>query len=602
MDKLQVGTDPQDLFAFKLNYNITEGLSSIPFVPLYNGNIAESYWRTASDNTQRKYSYAYDHMNRFLQASYQKPETMFHFPGSYDEQVSYDKNGNITHLERTGEYDDMSYNLQIDDLTYTYSTTNPNQLAKVDDATNNPNGFKDGTNISSVDDYLYDAYGNMTVDRNKGITEIKYNHLNLPTKITFGTTGNIEYFYNAGGVKVRKIVTEGSSVTTTDYLSGFQYINNNMEFFPHAEGYVKNTMGSYNYVFNYTDHLGNIRLSYTKNPTTNVLTILEENNYYPFGLKHRNYNMTKRQYEKDEGNIIIGPTNQTVYDYKFQGQERQDELGLNWDSFKWRNYDYAIGRFMNIDPLAEDYQHQSPYAFCENSTIAYRELEGLEGVLAIFYHGGPTGGGQPTTVKEAGTTGDYFVSTQATAGQNGNDFAGTIIAPGWTSASGVESGMEFFFDNYQEGDSVIIYGYSYGVDVAVDLTEALQELNCDVELLVTVDGSDGPLMNSTVNTTIPSNVKKNVNVYQTEDSGASSSSRSTGSTSGTSSSSSGSSNKSKSGSSNSPGSNGGPNKAADSKKTNVVNRNITGAGTNHGNIQDKAKKIIQPELNRAAAN
>ncbi|MNS61808.1 hypothetical protein D3C72_948460 [compost metagenome] len=71
---------------------------------------------------------------------------------------------------------------------------------------------------------------------------------------------------------------------------------------------------------------------------------------------------------------------QFVYNYKYQGQERQDELELNWDSFKWRNYDYAIGRFMSIDPLAEDYSYQSPYAFAENKVIDHVELEGLEGL------------------------------------------------------------------------------------------------------------------------------------------------------------------------------------------------------------------------------
>jgi RHS repeat-associated protein len=64
--------------------------------------------------------------------------------------------------------------------------------------------------------------------------------------------------------------------------------------------------------------------------------------------------------------------------YKYQGQERQDELGLNCDSFKWRNYDYAIGRFMSIDPLAEKYSYQSPYNFSENRVIDGREIEGLE--------------------------------------------------------------------------------------------------------------------------------------------------------------------------------------------------------------------------------
>lgn len=66
------------------------------------------------------------------------------------------------------------------------------------------------------------------------------------------------------------------------------------------------------------------------------------------------------------------------YNYKYQGQERQDEMGLNWDSFKWRNYDYAIGRFMSIDPLAENYPYNSTYAFQENKMGLGRELEGLE--------------------------------------------------------------------------------------------------------------------------------------------------------------------------------------------------------------------------------
>ena len=61
-----------------------------------------------------------------------------------------------------------------------------------------------------------------------------------------------------------------------------------------------------------------------------------------------------------------------------RGSGGQDELGLNWDSFKWRNYDYAIGRFMSIDPLAEKYTYNSPYAFQENKLGMGREIEGLE--------------------------------------------------------------------------------------------------------------------------------------------------------------------------------------------------------------------------------
>ncbi|MGN7724008.1 RHS repeat domain-containing protein [Chitinophaga sp. 22620] len=63
---------------------------------------------------------------------------------------------------------------------------------------------------------------------------------------------------------------------------------------------------------------------------------------------------------------------------KFQGQPLDDESGLNWYGFKWRDYDPQIGRFIEIDPLASDYTHNSPYAFSENHVTAHIELEGIE--------------------------------------------------------------------------------------------------------------------------------------------------------------------------------------------------------------------------------
>ena len=68
----------------------------------------------------------------------------------------------------------------------------------------------------------------MRRDDNKGITSILYNHLNLATQITFSgtTTRKIQYVYNAVGTKQKKVVTDGTVITTTDYLSGFQYQNN----------------------------------------------------------------------------------------------------------------------------------------------------------------------------------------------------------------------------------------------------------------------------------------------------------------------------------------------------------------------------------------
>ncbi|GAA5102624.1 hypothetical protein GCM10023210_43810 [Chryseobacterium ginsengisoli] len=57
--------------------------------------------------------------------------------------------------------------------------------------------------------------------------------------------------------------------------------------------------------------MGNVRLSYFKNGTS--AEVLEENNYYPFGLKHEGYNPTA-------GNLS--------YQYKYNGKELQTETGM----------------------------------------------------------------------------------------------------------------------------------------------------------------------------------------------------------------------------------------------------------------------------------
>lgn len=118
--------------------------------------------------------------------------------------------------------------------------------------------------------------------------------------------------------------------------------------------------------------MGCLRLTYQENGDANFFCGLwkksatEKNcdNYYAFGL-------TFNSYQRE---------NSVANRWKFQGQEHVDDLGLNWDSFKWRNHMPDIGRFFNVDPLADKYVHNSPYAFSENKVTAHIELEGLEAV------------------------------------------------------------------------------------------------------------------------------------------------------------------------------------------------------------------------------
>ena len=101
----------------------------------------------------------------------------------------------------------------------------------------------------------------------------------------------------------------------------------------------------------YTDHLGNIRLSYGRDPETNEITILKESHYYPFGLQHRGYVGDHRVFEQvlPIGRVNLIPVRNYLddsYRYTFGGKEEQPELGLNWIDHHARNYDAALGRWI----------------------------------------------------------------------------------------------------------------------------------------------------------------------------------------------------------------------------------------------------------------
>lgn len=97
--------------------------------------------------------------------------------------------------------------------------------------------------------------------------------------------------------------------------------------------------------------------------------LLEENHYYPHGLP------------------IFGLTSQVSdADYrinrkKYQGNEYITDLSLNWMSFGARQYDPQIGRFLGVDPLADQggQDSYSPYAAMGNQPESAVDPNGLQG-------------------------------------------------------------------------------------------------------------------------------------------------------------------------------------------------------------------------------
>ena len=370
--------DDNDLFNFNIKYNDpTSG------TPLYNGNISQTNWSSASINTtanpvSNSYTYSYDALNRIISA--------IDNTGNYNlSTISYDKMGNILTLQRQGHTNATATLFgMMDNLSYTYDSGN--KLTKVDDASGRTEGFKD---VSGTD-YTYDVNGNIISDNNKGIATISYNYLNLPTYVSFPSQqASISYVYDAMGIKQKKKISgAGINAVDTEYAGNYVYEKVNsgssmLQFFNHSEGYTKYDNGDFDYIYQYKDHLGNIRLTYADSNENGSISlvndqsfpneVIEDVTYYPFGLKHKGYN-----------NVVSSSGNAIAQKNKmFQGQMLDDELGLNWYGFKYRNYDPETGRFFNIDPLSSEYPFNSTYAFQENKLGLGVELEGLE--LAKFF-------------------------------------------------------------------------------------------------------------------------------------------------------------------------------------------------------------------------
>ncbi len=79
-------------------------------------------------------------------------------------------------------------------------------------------------------------------------------------------------------------------------------------------------------------------------------------------MKHNGYN-----------NTIIARDHKYAYNVK----EEQNELRLSWYDYGAKNYDASIGRWFNLDPLAEKLYEWSPYVYALNNPIYFIDPDGV---------------------------------------------------------------------------------------------------------------------------------------------------------------------------------------------------------------------------------
>ena len=208
------------------------------------------------------------------------------------------------------------------------------------------------------------ANGNMTKDRNKGISNITYNTMNLPSRIEFENGSRATYLYSADGTKLQvKYETSyagllasgqpsGSASTaiaqthTIDYVGDKIYEDGVLSRILIEGGYVDYSGETPIYHTYLTDHQGNVRVVVDENAA-----VKQVNHYYPYGA------------------LFAESTNGDVQPYKYNGKELDRMHGLDWYDHGARHNDAAIGRWHVMDPLCEKYYDVSPYAYCAGDPV-----------------------------------------------------------------------------------------------------------------------------------------------------------------------------------------------------------------------------------------
>ena len=341
-------------FTQNLYYNTGNGPAK------YNGSISSMTWKAGTASTVRGYKSTYDGLDRLLNATYGETAGISTNANRFSENVTgYDKNGNIKGLQRYGQTGASAYGL-LDNLTF---TLNGNQLSRVEDAVSTAaygtnTAFVNGA--SAAGEYAYDVNGNLTKDLNKGIADIQYNVLNLPSTVSFSDGSTITYTYGADGTKLRTVHKIGSTTTTTDYCGNVIYENGTQKLLLTEEGYI-NLAGTQQYHYYLKDHQGNNRVVINQSGT-----VEETNHYYPFGG-------------------VFGTTGNTQ-PYKYNGKEFDNKKGLNWYDYGARHYDAVLGRFITVDALYDKHFKVSPYVYCGNEPVGRIDPDGNDWRVQTHYN------------------------------------------------------------------------------------------------------------------------------------------------------------------------------------------------------------------------
>lgn len=477
--QIGLGVSATDSSVLKLDYTYGEVVNGTPDPTKNNGNIQSQTITVPGAAAPFVQAYVYDALNR-LQSAEEKSGAASNWRQVY----SYDRFGN---------------------RTLTTGTTYPAQM----DTTNNPTISTANNRITSAG-YVYDAAGNLLCDAlhqcggaatsaptlSVNYAYFDYDAENRMVRAGAGgsgyASGGTSYTYDGDGRRVRKSTYNGEDTIFVYDAMGkavAEYSNrieNNG-----TRCLTQDTLGSTRVV---TDAQGN---AHSNNGAGG-----SRHDYFPFG--------------EDVGAGVGGRISNQGYSIadgvrkKFTGSERDIETGL--DFMQARYYSSTLGRFTSVDPLMASGRLAMPqswnrYSYVLNNPMKLVDPTGtIDGdpnkprvVVVVF------GGGAWFLPGQSGSSGSASASSWGRVSARGdtkgigesaldadsphiaqqvkNDFPNADVI-----AAGPDAKDEVLKDlTTNKPDNIIIYGYSRGGVMAVDLANDLNKNGQAVDQLTTVD-------------------------------------------------------------------------------------------------------------------
>lgn len=310
--------------------------------PNFAGMISECRWMHRKNVSEgwHSYQYAYTPYGEFQEVQLQHGPAMQ--PRNVEKNLTYDWNGNIITLQRTGIDSTL-----IADYTYHYTGSRLDSLCNA---------------AKPVRTFSYDRNGNMISDSQTGC-KFQYNILNLTEKVSDAASQElVRYTWLFDGTKFRTRTSDGNGYT---YLGSLIYADSpagtvlESTYFSH--GRILRTSNGYALQYHVRDHLGSVRSIVDEEGE-----VVEVNDYYPFG----------QRWDKP-----AAP--RTDNRYRFNGKESQTFADLPLLDYGARMYDSDLGRWQVHDPKAADYYPTSPYAFCAGNPINLVDPNGED---AYYYN------------------------------------------------------------------------------------------------------------------------------------------------------------------------------------------------------------------------